>query len=108
MHVGASSWETGTMQESGTRAPGRYIAFEGVEGAGKSTVAAGVAAYLESAGVSVVRVREPGGTEVGEHIREILLDGQHTPGARAEAVLFAAARAQLIFETVSPALEAGS
>ena len=96
------------MQTDGNNGRGRYIAFEGVEGAGKSTVMAPVADHLREAGMSVVVVREPGGTEVGEHIREILLDGRHQPSARAEATLFAAARAQLIIEKVTPALESGS
>ncbi len=86
----------------------RYVAFEGVEGAGKSTVAERVAAHLRSLGHTVVRVREPGGTDVGERIREILLDGEHAPGPRAEAALFAAARAQLVAETVVPALTSGA
>lgn len=91
-------------------APGRgtYIAFEGIEGAGKSTIADRVARHLEMQGHSVIRVREPGGTDVGEQIREILLDGDDAPVPRAEAALFAAARAQLIVEKVTPALEAGS
>ena len=87
---------------------GRYIAFEGIEGAGKSTVADSVAIHLEALGHSVVRVREPGGTDVGEHIREVLLAGDHQPLAMTEAVLFAAARAQLIAQSVVPALERGS
>ncbi len=96
------------MDHDGAPARGRYIAFEGIEGAGKSTVADRVAHHLETQGHSVVRVREPGGTDVGEQIREILLDGDHAPVPRAEAALFAAARAQLIVEKVVPALEAGS
>ncbi len=96
------------MEHEATPSTQRYIAFEGVEGAGKSTVADRVAAHLESQGHTVVRVREPGGTDVGEHIREILLDGEHTPVPRAEAALFAAARAHLVAERVVPALEAGS
>jgi dTMP kinase len=86
---------------------GRYIAFEGIEGAGKSTIADRVASHLEARGHHVVRVREPGGTDVGEHIREVLLAGDHQPLAMTEAVLFAAARAQLVAEKVVPALEAG-
>jgi len=105
----SGSWETVTiMQHNGNNGRGRYIAFEGIEGAGKSTVVARVAEHLGKKGVSVVLVREPGGTKVGEHIREILLGGEHQPGARAEAALFAAARAQLIVEKVTPALENGS
>ncbi|MCL1599570.1 MAG: dTMP kinase [Actinomycetia bacterium] len=96
------------MEHDATPSTQRYIAFEGVEGAGKSTVADRVAAHLEVQGHAVVRVREPGGTDVGEHIREILLDGEHTPVPRAEAALFAAARAHLVAEKVIPALAAGS
>ncbi len=96
------------MEHDATPSTQRYIAFEGVEGAGKSTVADRVAAHLEAQGHTVVRVREPGGTAVGEHIRDILLDGEHTPVPRAEAALFAAARAHLVAEKVIPALTAGS
>lgn len=103
------SWETVTiMQHTRSNGRGRYIAFEGIEGAGKSTIVAHVAKHLEDLGVSVVLVREPGGTKVGEDIREILLGGEHHPSARAEAALFAAARAQLVVEKVTPALESGS
>lgn len=86
----------------------RYIAFEGMEGAGKSTVVRRVANHLRDRGLDVVTVREPGGTEVGEAIRAILLDGRLVPLARAEAALFAAARAQLIAEVVVPARERGA
>ncbi|MCL1593929.1 MAG: dTMP kinase [Actinomycetia bacterium] len=96
------------MQDGQAGSHNRYIAFEGIEGAGKSTVAARIADHLTAAGESVVVVREPGGTEVGEHIREILLGGDHAPVAMAEAALFAAARAQLIAEKVTPALDSGS
>ena len=86
----------------------KYIAFEGMEGAGKSTVVRRVADHLRERGFDVVTVREPGGTGVGEAIRSILLDGGLVPLARAEAALFAAARAQLIAEVVLPALERGA
>lgn len=85
----------------------RYIAFEGVEGAGKSTIAKRVADHLEAAGETVLLVREPGGTEVGEKIREILLLTDHHITPRAEAALFAASRAQLVAEIVAPALAEG-
>lgn len=86
----------------------RYIAFEGVEGAGKSTIARRVADRIESGGDRVVLVREPGGTEAGERIRDVLLMMDHEVAPRAEAALFAASRAQLINETVSPALAEGA
>jgi dTMP kinase len=85
----------------------RYIAFEGIEGAGKSTVAQKVADKLRAGTNRVVTVREPGGTRTGERIRGVLLDADGTPGPWAEALLFAAARAQLAEEVVGPALAAG-
>jgi len=86
----------------------RYVAFEGIDGAGKSTVAARLANALEAGGKQVVRVREPGGTEVGEGIREILLGEGWNPAPWPEALLFAAARAQLAAEVIGPALAAGA
>ncbi len=85
----------------------RYIAFEGIEGAGKSTVARKVVRHLNDSGRDAVFVREPGGTEVGERVREILLGDGEAPAPLAEAALFAASRAQLIHAVVRPALEAG-
>ena len=89
-------------------AASRYIAFEGIEGSGKSTVSKRVAEQLRTTGVDVVTVREPGGTSVGERIRRILLEDEDGPAPLSEAALFAAARAQLIHEVVRPALSAGS
>jgi len=86
----------------------RYLAFEGVEGAGKSSVAGAIAKRITRTGGQVVRVREPGGTPVGERVRDILLSGEVHPLPRSEAALFASARAQLVAEVVVPALEAGS
>ena len=85
----------------------RYVAFEGVDGAGKTTVAARVAERLRSRGFDVLAVREPGGTPTGEAIREILLGLGKVVGDWAEALLFAAARSQLAAEVVGPALAAG-
>jgi dTMP kinase len=85
----------------------RYVAFEGVDGAGKTTVAARVAERLAARGFDVVTVREPGGTLTGEAIRRILLDLGGVVGDWAEALLFAAARSQLAAEVVGPALAAG-
>lgn len=85
----------------------RYVAFEGIEGAGKTTVALRVAEALRSAGAEVMTVREPGGTPAGERIRDILLDPEAELGAWAEALLFSAARAQLARDVVGPALRAG-
>lgn len=86
----------------------KYIAFEGIDGAGKSTVASRFADALETAGEQVVRVREPGGTDVGEGIREILLGHDWNPAPWPEALLFAAARAQLAAEIIAPALNSGA
>ena len=87
---------------------GRFITFEGGEGAGKSTQAAYLAEELENEGVSVLLVREPGGTPLGEKIRKILKDGKgQAPCPRAETLLFLAARAQLVEKTIEPALASG-
>jgi dTMP kinase len=85
----------------------RYVAFEGVDGAGKTTVARGVADRLQERGFDVAWVREPGGTATGEAIRATLLGREGTVSEWAEVMLFAAARAQLVAEVVGPALEAG-
>ncbi len=85
----------------------RYIALEGVDGSGKTTVARAMARRLESEGHEVVVVREPGGTNLGEEVRRLLLHSDEmTPWA--EAALFAAQRAQLASEVVGPALERGA
>jgi len=85
----------------------RYVAVEGIDGAGKSTVAAAITASFEAAGLEVVTVREPGGTVTGEAIREILLDRSDPLDGWTEALLFAAARAQLAARVIGPALAAG-
>ena len=87
---------------------GRYIAFEGIDGAGKSTVAEAVAEELRTGDRTVVTVREPGGTPVGEAIREILLHSHDDLVPWSEALLFAASRAQLAAQTVGPLLESGA
>jgi dTMP kinase len=87
---------------------GSYVAFEGIEGAGKSTVSGRIADRLAASGTPVLRVREPGGTRTGEEIRRILLAPEGTLEAWTEALLFAAARAQLAAEVVAPALAGGA
>lgn len=87
---------------------GHYIALEGIEGTGKSTIAARLTSHLESTGHEVLRVREPGGTVTGERIRRVLLDPDGVVSPWSEALLFAAARAQLAHELVGPALRSGS
>ena len=86
---------------------GHYIALEGIEGTGKSTVAERLAAHLSSTGRPSIVVREPGGTAAGEGIRALLLHGDHIE-PWTEALLFAAQRAQLVAEVVRPALAAGT
>ena len=88
--------------------PGLLIAFEGVEGAGKSTQLDLLRDELERRGHEVVVTREPGGTPVGERVREVLLDPATGLDPRAEALLFAAARAQLVEQVIRPALERGA
>lgn len=85
---------------------GRFISLEGVDGSGKSTQAAMLADALRDRGHDVLAVREPGGTALGEDIREIVL-GPDAMSPWAEALLFAAARAQLVADVVRPALESG-
>lgn len=87
---------------------GAFITFEGGEGCGKSTQIRLLARRLEGAGASVRMLREPGGTRIGESVRSILLDPDHEAlDARAELLLYEAARAQLVAEVIEPALAAG-
>lgn len=88
---------------------GKFIALEGGEGVGKSTQAKLLAEALESRGISVVLTREPGGTPGAEAIRKLLLDPPAEEGwtAEAEALLFAAARADHVAQRIRPALAAG-
>ncbi len=87
---------------------GLFITFEGVEGSGKTTQTELLKKYLESRGVEVLCVREPGGTAVGERIRSILLnsDGEGLD-PWAELFLYEASRAQLVKEVLRPALDRG-
>jgi len=84
-----------------------FVTFEGVDGSGKSTQAGLAAAFLAEGGREVVATREPGGTPLGERIRELLLDGPEM-SAWAEASLFAAARAELAERVIRPALARGA
>ncbi|MEW6583385.1 MAG: dTMP kinase [Actinomycetota bacterium] len=87
---------------------GRFVALEGVDGAGKTTQLALLADALRARGHDVVTVREPGGTPLGERLRDVLLHpGGAPPAPEAEVLLFAAARAQLVAEVIRPALRAG-
>jgi dTMP kinase len=85
----------------------KYIALEGGDGSGKSTVAQALADRLEDIGEEVITVREPGGTPLGEAIRELLLESERLD-QWAEVFLFAAQRAELAREVVVPALESNT
>ncbi len=92
----------------GLRMRGKLIVFEGIDGAGKTTQLKLLGERLKGLGLPVLYTREPGGTRVGETIREILLDpanGDLVP--RSEALLYAAARAQHVEQVIMPALAAG-
>ncbi len=85
-----------------------FVSLEGPDGVGKSTQVALLVERLRGMGLDVVQCREPGGTELGERVRGLLLDGDVVLGDRAEALLFAAARAQIVDEAIRPALERGA
>lgn len=88
--------------------PGVFISFEGNDGTGKSTQAAMLAARLQQNGHDVLLTREPGGTRIGEGIRDLLLDIEYQEMDRmTEALLYAAARAQHVKQVILPALKAG-
>jgi dTMP kinase len=84
-----------------------FVTFEGLDGSGKTTQVELLRAYLEGQGRDVVATREPGGTELGERIRELLLQGGEV-SPWAEAALFAAARAELVARVIAPGLERGA
>jgi dTMP kinase len=88
--------------------PGRFISLEGGEGVGKSTQVKALSAALRERGLDVIVTREPGGSEGAEKIRELLLSGSEDRwGPEAEALLFAAARADHVAKTIRPALKRG-
>ena len=86
---------------------GRLITFEGIEGCGKTTQLRLLARFLEDSGFSVVTTREPGGTALGERVRDLLLDPRLMPVALGELFLLEAARSQVVAEVIRPALDAG-
>lgn len=99
---------TGTPTQTATGpARGRFVALEGGDGAGKSTQLALLATWLREAGLSVVTTREPGGTSLGVSLREVLLHPGEAVSPRAEALLFAADRAQHVAHLLEPSLAAG-
>lgn len=87
---------------------GLFVTFEGIDGSGKSTQIEMLSSDLEKAGKPFLLIREPGGTEIGEKIRTILLDKANSKmTARTELLLYEAARAQIVEEKIRPALEEG-
>lgn len=87
---------------------GKFVTFEGCEGVGKSRQIKLLEEYLSENGVKYFLTREPGGTDVSEQIRKILLDGKNAEMTdRCEALLYAASRAQVVSETILPRLNAG-
>ncbi len=87
---------------------GLFIVLEGPDGSGKSTMAQMIASYLEDKGHNIVFTREPGGTPIGEKLRDIILDNKNIEMAdTTEALLYAAARAQLVAEKIKPLIEKG-
>jgi dTMP kinase len=93
-----------------SKAAGKLISFEGSEGSGKSTQVSLLAARLEKTGREVVTTREPGGTEIGEQIRNIIVHNSRGDEmcAETELLLFTAARAQVVREVIAPALVRGA
>jgi dTMP kinase len=87
---------------------GRLITIEGVDGSGKTTLATGLADALRATGIEVRVLREPGGVQLAERIRELVHDPALNISPRTEALLFAAARAQLVIEALEPLLRAGT
>ena len=87
---------------------GRFITFEGIDGAGKTTSVEGAAAWLRRRGLPVQLTREPGGTEVGEAIRQILLATPHPMLPETETLLMFAARHEHVHRVILPALQAGT
>ena len=88
-------------------ARGKLITVEGIDGAGKTTLARSLLAALRERGLNVTLLREPGGVRAAERIRELVQDPQARIGDRAEALLYAAARAQLVEEALTPLLAEG-
>jgi dTMP kinase len=88
--------------------PGLFLVLDGPDGGGKSTQAARLAVWLRGLGIEVVTCRDPGGTALGERVREILLARDAVPiSLRAEMLLYMASRAQLVEEVIAPTLAAG-
>jgi dTMP kinase len=87
--------------------PGRLITIEGIDGVGKTTLAAALSESLGERGIDCCLLREPGGVELSERLRSLVKDPALAVGPRAEALIYAAARAQLVDEAIRPRLAAG-
>lgn len=97
------------MEEHSNMKQGLFVSFEGPEGAGKTTIIDMLIEDLKKEGFQAISTREPGGIEIAEQIREVILNKNNTAmDARTEALLYAAARRQHLVEKVKPALEAGN
>jgi dTMP kinase len=111
-HASGRTYTPPVDRPGSTPPRGRFITLEGPEGAGKTTQAARLTATLRDRGVSVVSTREPGGTQLGERIRALLLApanvGEAPVDPLVDALLFNAARRQLVAEVIEPALAVGT
>src|SRR3954454_3599915 len=87
---------------------GKLITIEGLDGAGKTTLVSGLEAALAERGVAVRPLREPGGVALSEHLRDVVKDPERQIAPRTEALLYAAARAQLVDELLEPLLASGT
>lgn len=109
MSMGTEEAKQGVAAVEGQAARGLFITFEGGEGAGKSTHIRFLADCLESRGYEVVRLREPGGTSIGEDLRAVVLNANNERMAdECELLVYEAARAQIVAEVIRPALERGA
>jgi dTMP kinase len=98
----------GSIKEMFHRLPAKFVSFEGIDGCGKSTLLDELAFWLEGDCIPFIKSREPGGTHLGERIRELLLDPSfNTMNEHAEVLLYSASRAQLVQEVIRPALSRG-
>ncbi|MGB9812962.1 MAG: dTMP kinase [Thermovenabulum sp.] len=86
---------------------GKFITIEGIDGAGKTTQLEKICEYIKNKGKRVIKAREPGGTALGEQLRKVLLDPDSNPVPTAEALIYAASRAQLLEKLVIPAIKEG-
>src|SRR3984957_17216499 len=95
------------LAKSTSMLPSLFLSLDGLDGAGKSTQCRLLADWLRGRGKSVVACHDPGGTDLGQQLREILLTYRGSMSLTCEAFLFMASRAQLVAEVIRPALEAG-